>query len=266
VSAATARRAKSVAQSIAAMPSVVVTRDEPSDGPLSSQLRELGLAVLSWPVMRVGAPQDGAPLEDALARAAHFDWIVFASRHAVAAVTTRLRTTPVGVRVAAVGAATAEALRARGWRVHVVPGEASAAALVAALAPMMEHGTRVLFPASSRALPTLGAGLGQLGVAVTQVEAYRTESAPLNLKECRACIRRGSVAAVTFTSPSTVIELERALGAASFKRLLSGCVAIALGATTAQTLNARGHECRLAEPASLQGLALTTLRLLQQRS
>jgi uroporphyrinogen-III synthase len=261
MSAAAAKRTRTVAQN----PSVVVTRDEPSDGPLSSQLRQLGLGVLSWPVVRVGAPQDGAPFEDALARAAHYDWIVFASRHAVQAVTSRLRATPVGVRVAAVGAATAEALRAQSWRVHVVPGEASAAALVAALAPMMEHGTRVLFPASSRALPTLGAGLAQLGVEVTQVEAYRTESAPLDLKECRARIRQRSVAAVTFTSPSTVVELERALGAASFKRLLSGCAAIALGATTAQALNARGHECMLAQPASLQGLALTTFRLLQQR-
>ncbi len=261
MSAAAAKRTRTVTQN----PSVVVTRDEPSDGPLSSQLRQLGLGVLSWPVVRVGAPQDGAPFEGALARAAHYDWIVFASRHAVQAVTSRLRTTPVGVRVAAVGAATAEALRAHGWRVHVVPAEASAAALVAALAPMMEHGTRVLFPASSRALPTLGAGLAQLGVEVTQVEAYRTESAPLDLKECRARIRQRSVAAVTFTSPSTVVELERALGAASFKRLLSGCLAIALGATTAQTLNTRGHECMLAQPASLQGLALTTFRLLQQR-
>ena len=261
MSAAPAKRASSVSQAR----SVVVTRDEPSDGPLSSHLRQLGLTVLSWPVVRVGAPQDSAPLEDALARAAHYDWIVFASRHAVQAVTSRLRATPAGVRIAAVGAATAEALRAQGWRTHVVPAEASATALVAALAPMMEHGTRVLFPASSRALPTLGAGLAQLGVEITQVEAYRTESAPLNLKECRASIRRGSVAAVTFTSPSTVVELERALGAASFGRLLSGCAAIALGPTTAQTLHARGHECMLAQPASLQGLALTAFRLLQQR-
>jgi uroporphyrinogen III methyltransferase/synthase len=253
------------ATATAKAPSVVVTRDEPADGPLSSHLRQLGLVVLSWPVMRVSAPEDSAPLEQALAHAAQLDWIVFASRHAVHAVTSRLRAAPRGVRIAAVGAATAESLRAQGWRTHVVPAEASAAALVAALAPMMEHGTRVLFPASSRALPTLASGLSQLGVQVTQVEAYRTEAASLDLKECRAWIRRGAVAAVTFTSPSTVVELERALGRASFKRLLSQCAAIALGATTGQALAARGHECTLAQPASLQGLALTTFRLLQQR-
>jgi uroporphyrinogen-III synthase len=245
---------------------VVVTRDEPTDGPLSSELRALGLSVLSWPVVRVGEPEDCGPLEQALAHASKFDWIVFASRHAVRAVTSRLRIAPVGVRIAAVGASTAESLRAQGWRTHVVPSEASAAALVAALAPMMEHGTRVLFPASSRALPTLAAGLSQLGVAVTQVEAYRAESAPLDPKECRAWIGRGAIAAVTFTSPSTVVELERALGRASFERLLASCAAVALGATTGQALGARGHTCTLAEPASLSGLAVTTFRLLQPRS
>ena len=259
--ASSAKRAKAAARATA----VVVTRDEPTDGPLSSQLRQLGLEVLSWPVVRVSAPEDSAPLERALARAAQFDWMVFASRHAVSAVTSRLAASPPGVRIAAVGASTAEALRERGWRTHVVPLEASAVALVAALAPTMEHGTRVLFPASSRALPTLASGLAQLGAEVTQVEAYRTDGAPLDLKECRATIRRGTIAAVTFTSPSTVAELERSLGAASFKRLLSRCAAIALGATTAQALTARGHACTLAQPASLQGLALTTFRLLQQR-
>lgn len=246
---------------------VVVTRAEGSDGPLSRELRSLGLRVLLWPAVSVGAA-DPAALESALADLHAFGWIVFASRHAVAAVLERLAAPPGGIRVAAVGKATALTLRQRGWPVHLVPEEPSAAALVAAFAAQWsaaDGGVRILYPASSRALPTLAAGLTQLGASVTQVEAYRTESAPLDLTECRAWIARGSIGAVTFASPSAVSELAQALGDGDFGRLLSGAAAVAIGRTTARELTARGHAAVVAESATLHGLALTTLRLLQPR-
>jgi len=244
---------------------VVVTRDEPADGPLSSALRSLGLAVLAWPVLRVLPPEDVTPLTDALARATEFDWMVFASQHAVQAVTERLPASPPGVRIAAVGERTAEALRERGWEVQVVPSEASAAALVEALLPHVTRGTRVLFPASSRALPTLPAGLERLGAQVITVEAYRTHASGLDVGTCRADIEREAVGAVTFTSPSAVEELDRALGPPYFQRLLGASSAVALGTTTARAIAAYGVEPVLAEPATLHGLAATTYRVLQAR-
>src|SRR5512143_2437239 len=95
---------------------VVVTRAEPVNGPLGSQLRELGLPVLLWPAVSVEAAQTG-PLDEALRTIEDFDWIVFASRYAVAAVTERIAAPPANLRVAAVGQATAQVLRQRGWPV-----------------------------------------------------------------------------------------------------------------------------------------------------
>ena len=69
----------------AAVRAVVVTRDEAADGPLSRELKELGLHVLVWPAVSV-TRADPAALRTALAAAGRFDWIVFASRHAVGAV------------------------------------------------------------------------------------------------------------------------------------------------------------------------------------
>src|SRR5256885_13246686 len=66
--------------------------------------------------------------------------------------------------------------RQRGWPVDLVPEEASAGALIEAFAarhPARDTGVKILYPASSRALPTLAARLTQLGAQVTQVEAYR---------------------------------------------------------------------------------------------
>ena len=246
---------------------VVVTRAEGSDGPLSRELKSLGLQVLLWPTVSVGAV-DARALESALAEVHSFGWIVFASRHAVAAVLERLALPPAGVRIAAVGKATALTLRQRGWPVHQVPEEANAAALVAAFAAQWsaaDAGVRVLYPASSRALPTLAAGLTQLGASVTQVEAYRTETGALDLAGCRAWIARGGIAAVTFASPSAVTELAQALGDTDFTRLLAGAAAVAIGRTTARELTTRGHAAVVAESATLHDLALTTLRLLQTR-
>jgi uroporphyrinogen-III synthase len=110
-----------------------VTRSEASDGPLSSELRNLGLPVLLWPAVTVEMAEPG-PLEEALAHIDSFQWIVFASRHAVAAVTGQMATPPAGVKIAAVGQATAQVLRQRGWPVDLLPSESNAAALVDAFA------------------------------------------------------------------------------------------------------------------------------------
>jgi uroporphyrinogen III methyltransferase/synthase len=247
---------------------VVVTRSEAPDGPLSRELRALGLEVLAWPAVSVAAVDSGA-LEAALAELSSFGWLVFASRHAVAAVLDRVPQAPPGLRVAAVGRATALTLRQRGWPADLVPEEASAGALVAAFAAEWkpaDAGVRVLYPASSRALPTIAAGLRQLGATVIQVEAYRTGSGALDVAECRALIERGELGAVTFASPSAVSELARALGERDFARLLDRAPPVAIGRTTARELAARGRSAAIAETATLAGLALTTYRLLQARA
>jgi len=243
---------------------VVVTRDESCDGPLSRELRRRGMPVLLWPAVSVtqGNP-DG--LRAALEQIGAFEWVVFASRHAVAAVLAQLAQAPAGLKVAAVGQATAQVLRQRGWPVHLVPEEGDAAALVARFAAdgaVRAGKTRVLYPASSRALPALAAGLRQLGAEVVQVEAYRTAGAALDVADCRAWIARAEIAAVTFASPSAVDELAHALGENDFRKLLAHAAPVAIGRTTARALSARGYQPVIAATATLAGLAATTHRLL----
>ena len=247
---------------------VVVTRAEPTDGPLSRELKRLGLEVLAWPAISV-APADSRSLDEALQRLPSFAWIVFASRHAVAAVLERVTQPPARLRVAAIGRATALTLTQRGWPVHLAPEEASAAALIAAFAAQWQDrdvGAQVLYPASSRALPTIAAGLKDLGADVTQVVAYRTDAATLDVAECRAWIEKDALGAVTFASPSAVAELARALGERDFGRLLDQAPPVAIGRTTARELAAHGRSATLAETATLHGLALTTYRLMQTRA
>lgn len=246
------------------LPPIVVTRAEASDGPLSSQLRSLGAKVLLWPAIEVRRT-DSTELDDVLQRPGDFDWIVFASRQAVTPVLARVSTQPAHVKIAAVGQATAQVLRQRGWNVDLVPDDANAGALVSAFTPVATPGMRVLYPASARALPTIAKGLAQLGAEVTQVEAYRTEAASLDVADCRAWIERNEIGAVTFASPSAVIELERALGREDFDRLFTKAAAVAIGPTTARVLAELGRSPVMAESATLRGLANTAFRLVQPK-
>lgn len=245
---------------------VVVTRAEPADGPLSRELRALGLEVLGWPVLSIGRPDNTTALEQNLNHLNQFDWLVFASQHAVAEVVHRVPVPPAYLNVAAVGARTAQALTAAGWPVAAVPEDQSAEGLVALLGPKLTPGMRVLFPAGSRSLPTLRAGLTAAGAVVTQVEAYATLTGSLDIPACREWIARGRIGAITFTSPSAIEELDRALGTAAFNQLLADATPIALGTTTGRTLASRGFGSVLAMPATLTGIAHTTLRFIQTRA
>ena len=245
---------------------VVVTRDESQDGPLSRELRALGLEVLGWPVLSIGPVHDASALEQALRRLNEFEWLVFASQHAVAELVRRVPVPPAYLNIAAVGARTAQALNSAGWLVAAVPEDQTAEGLVTVLGPQLQPGTRVLFAAGSRSLPTLREGLSAAGAIVTQVEAYATQAGTLDVPACHDWVQRRAVGAVTFTSPSAVAELDRALGPQVFDRLLDSASAITLGTTTGRTLASRGFASVLAMPATLSGMARTTFRLIQTRA
>ena len=234
---------------------VVVTRAEPRGGGLRGELEQLGLAVLQWPVVGV-EPTDPAEWEAERRAAGTFDWIVLTSAHAAEAVVDALPTPPPGVRIASVGPTTAATLRERGWPVDLVGPGNGAEGLVRALREAGVQGRRVLYPAGSRSLPTLPEGLRRLGADVVRVVAYRTVPAALDVDACRSSIARRAVGAVTFASPSAVIELERALGSADFQRLLATAPAVAIGPTTARALEARTVTLAVAETPTLRGLAL----------
>ena len=195
---------------------VVVTRAEAADGPLSRELRELGLTVLLWPAVSVAAarrrrarrrrwprsvlrldrvcqpPRRGGGARAAAAAPAGRAHRGDRAGHRAGAAPARLAGGAHARRSQRCGAG--RRLR-RAWRLEL-------------------PGAKILYPASSRALPTIAAGLTQLGAEVTQVEAYRTEAARARRRPSAArWIARGAVGAVTFASPSAVIELARALGA-----------------------------------------------------
>lgn len=196
---------------------VVTTRGVAHEDRLRALLEMAGARVLAWPTSEYPPPRDPGPLEAALARLDRFDWVVFTSARAVAAVgegpAARATGDPAPApRVAVVGPATARAATGAGWPVAVEgrgPGARGLAAQVAATFPVA--GARVLFPAASGAAPTLEEEFTALGARVTRVEAYRTVVTPPPAERVRADLAAG-LDAVTFASPSAVEAVDRALG------------------------------------------------------
>lgn len=250
---------------------VVVTRDEGDDGPLTTLLADRGFRVYHWPTIRFDPPEDPAPLEAAAAALDAFDWAVFTSPRAVSAVVCAaggattlaeaaagaLPVRPAGLAVAAVGESTAGTLADAGWVADVVPDTATGEALVVALNEAgVGAGSRVFFPASAIARDVVPDGLRRLGAEVAQVVAYRTVVPPLDAAACRAALESGAVKIITFTSPSTVQNLQSELGPEVFGLAVRTARAVAIGPTTAEAVRSAGFDrVAVAEPHSLEELA-----------
>jgi uroporphyrinogen III methyltransferase/synthase len=165
---------------------IVVTRPEAQALPLAGALERLGATVSVVPLVRIEPPEDPAALEVAL-DGQSFDWVVFTSANAVLAAGQRIAGALGGVRVAAVGPATAEAARRDGLEPSFVPEVYAAEEVAAGLEPVV--GLRVLLPQADIADPVLADELRRRGATVTAVTAYRTvavEPAPEVLESLRA--------------------------------------------------------------------------------
>ena len=229
---------------------IVVTRARAQAGELSRELESLGAEVLEFPTIEIREPEDFGPLDGAIKALDSFGWIVFTSANGVAAFMERLvhhgldlRAVPREAKVAAIGPATADALRATGLRVDVVPEEYRAEALLEAL--LLDGSTtggKVLIPRAKVAREVLPEKLREAGMEVVVPPAYETVPSEEGKDGLRGRLLTGDVDCVTFTASSTVESFVGAFGEEA-EDLLAKTRAACIGPITAET--ARGHGIRV---------------------
>jgi uroporphyrinogen-III synthase len=238
---------------------IAVTRGGGVDDALSRRLLELGAEVLEAPAIAFAPPTSWEALDAALRGLVGMDWIAFASARAVEH--TVARAASIGLdrselqrpRLAVVGTATARAAATLLREPDLVPAEARAEALAAAMAPEVK-GRWVLAPRAEQGRPELVNGLVAAGAAVEAPAAYRTLPASAeSLAPLVAAVEEDAVDAVTFASPSAVRSVLAALGERA--GLLRRTVLAAIGPTTAAELGAAGFTAAV-QPASASGPAL----------
>jgi len=238
---------------------ILVTRAREQASKLTASLERLGARCLEVPAIRLVEPEDGyRAADEAISRMGEYDWVIFTSANGVGRFFERLVLAGKdarafgGAKVAAIGTATAEALKGRGILADVVPQEFRAEGIVEALKDAVGMGQKVLIPRAQEAREILPERLRELGAEVTMAPVYRTVAAETDGEALRQRLSDGEVDYVTFTSSSTVTNLLRIVGTSE---ALHGVKTACIGPVTAETCRKNGIEPDIvAEEYTISGL------------
>jgi len=242
---------------------VLVPRTKEQAGPLLHLLAEYGAVAEEVPTISVEAPRNPQQLDRALTGlvSGRYEWVAFTSVNAVRAVRDKFEEYGLdsrafaGLKIAAVGRKTAEAIGEWGIKPDLVPtGEESARGLLAEWPPfdkVLDPINRVFLPRADIATETLAAGLVDLGWEVDDITAYRTVRAAPPPAPVREAIKSGKFDAVIFTSSSTVRNLVGIAG-----KPHASTVVACIGPATAETAVELGLRVDvIAEEPSIEKLA-----------
>ena len=257
---------------------ILVTRAEHQAGRLSRELTAHGAEAIEIPAIRILPPADFAPLDQALRQLSTYGWMLVTSANTVNALLARIEElgmvspgsqtwrTVFGPmpRIAAIGPASAKAVRRMGWKVDLVPEKYVAESLLQALGDKLQ-GQRVLLARSARARDVIPDALRGQGIELDVIDAYRTEIPHESVNQVRelfaASGKKAAVDAATFTSSSTVENFLELLREAGHTTPPQDLPAISIGPVTSKTLRAAGWEpAAEAEDHTIDGLVQVLLQ------
>jgi uroporphyrinogen III methyltransferase/synthase len=223
---------------------ILVTRPRGQAAALVDLLEAYGAEAIELPLVRIVPPEDPGPLDRACAEVNGFDWIVFSSANGVDSFIRRLLASPLdvralkGVKLCAMGPATAGRLAAQGLKVDLVPSEFRAEAVVQAIADAGNvAGLKVLVPRADIGREVVADGLRKRGADVTEVVAYRTIVADPERDggpDVYRMLLEHRIDVVTFTSASAVRNFVKVLGAEPAADLLRTTLVASIGPVTAE--------------------------------
>jgi uroporphyrinogen-III synthase len=229
----------------------------------------LGAEVVEIPAIEIVPPESYADLDRALRNLSQYQWLMVTSANGAQALRGRMQTLGIGagvfsgLKVAAVGTATARALGELGLRVSVTPREYVAESLVEALGDQVA-GQRVLLARAAVARDVIPDAMRARGATVDVVDTYRNVIPEESVTTVRTIFGPGALIpdAATFTSSSTVtnfLNLVREAGVDSPKTMQ----AVSIGPITTGTLREHGWTpAAEADPHDLDGLVAAVVRAL----
>lgn len=234
---------------------IVVTRARSQASMLCERLIALGAEVLEMPATKI-EPADPEPIHRAIAGISRYKWVIFTSQNAVQVFWLALRRAGVdaralaGIKLGAVGSATALSLAEHGLDADLLPERFVAEELVKALRDHGDvRGARVLYAAATGARETLQEGLEALGAIVDRVPMYSSVPDGEGAAALREQLLAGEADAVTYTSASSVNAFVDVVGADAAARV----PAVTIGPVTTAAARARGLE--VAAEASISTIA-----------
>ncbi|RJP72034.1 MAG: uroporphyrinogen-III C-methyltransferase [Candidatus Abyssobacteria bacterium SURF_17] len=226
---------------------IVVTRSRAQASEFVEQLEALGAEAVEMPTIRIADPEDFGPLDKAIDNIESFHWIVFTSVNAVGRFVEQLlqRGRDIrdlkGIKICAIGAATADEVREYHLRVDLVPPKYVAESVVEALQQAGEiKGSRFLLPRADIARSLLPDEIHRLGGKAVEVDVYRTVLEEEADADVIQRLLEGDLDLVTFTSSSTVRNFAHMLGKERLAQIQSKTGFASIGPVTTQTAKELG--------------------------
>jgi uroporphyrinogen III methyltransferase/synthase len=225
--------------------SVLVTRPRDQAADMTRRLRELGAEVLLLPAVEIGGPADWGPVDRVFETLRHYDWLVFTSANGVRSFLGRLRQSGRdlralgGVRLAVIGPATADALRAYHLEPDLVPEVYTSEGLASAL-KAHAAGRRVLLARADRGRDVLREELAALA-DVDQVTVYSQSDATADDPDVLRRVREGPLDFVTLTSSNVARAFNRTLDETARERIRAGAMRlVTISAVTSEAVRESG--------------------------
>lgn len=190
---------------------IVVTRTREQASQLSRQLAELSAEVLEIPTIKIVPTTQQMDLADALIELNSYDWIVFTSPNGVTMffeyffkAFDDIRDFG-GMRIAAVGPATAAKLKEFHLKVELMPEEYLTAKIAKAFAAYESiENLKILLMRAEVANPELPKALEAMGAIVDDIACYKTVPETEDVNGAVAQLLEVGADWITFTSSSTV--------------------------------------------------------------
>lgn len=232
---------------------VVLTRPKERISSLSSRLREKGAEVMELPAIRLKAETDFSALKEALDSILNYQWLVFTSAMGVNVFFDWLREEGkdirilAGLKLAAVGPGTKNALLEKGLLPDFVPSTYDGVSLGRELAKRCEGKANILLPRAALGGKELVEELCSAGNFVNDIPIYNTEL----LKQRIQGLNPDGLLAV-FTSASTVRGFMEAtaFSESDCKKIVAACI----GPQTRAEADRYGMQTKCAKKATLDDL------------
>jgi uroporphyrinogen III methyltransferase/synthase len=226
---------------------IVLTRAQEQAREFSQLLAAYGAEPVEVPTIQIVPPASWQAIDDAMTRLSNYQWLIFTSVNGVRPFMDRLHVAGkdaralANLRLCAIGPRTAQELGTYGVTPDVVPAEFQAEGVIAALAHVGIRGSHVLIPRAEVAREILPEQLRELGATIDVIPVYRTIAPAVDVAPLTQQFHDDRVAAVTFTSSSTVRNFVELFGGRDAVRLLVARVVIAcIGPITARTAEEYG--------------------------
>jgi uroporphyrinogen III methyltransferase/synthase len=226
---------------------VVLTRAQEQAREFSQLLAAYGAEPVEVPTIQIVPPASWQAIDDAVTRLSTYQWLIFTSVNGVRPFMDRLHVAGkdaralASLRLCAIGPRTAQELGTYGVTPDVVPHKFQAEGVIAALGHVGIRGSHVLIPRAEVAREILPEQLRELGATVEVIPVYRTIVPAVDVVSLTQQLHDGRVAAVTFTSSSTVRNFVEVFGGRDAVRSLVARVVIAcIGPITARTAEEYG--------------------------